>query len=101
MSIVLEAAAGPALAAFFDVLMRSKIEGINTRLQEIVTERVVLKLNDGAGTAVHIVLEIAAFRSTTMVSTSSCPFSAISQKTYERKARRRIEIIYHVVEDDD
>ncbi|XP_065630619.1 putative disease resistance RPP13-like protein 1 isoform X2 [Quercus suber] len=33
----------------FDVSMRSKIEGINTRLQEIVTERVVLKLNDGAG----------------------------------------------------
>nr|POE66695.1 hypothetical protein CFP56_70481 [Quercus suber] len=23
---------------------------------------------------------------------SSCPFSAISQKTYERKARRRIEV---------
>nr|POE82882.1 putative disease resistance rpp13-like protein 1 [Quercus suber] len=33
----------------FDVGLRSKIVGINTRLQEIVTEREFLKLNDGAG----------------------------------------------------
>ncbi|KAL4600920.1 hypothetical protein ACB092_11G234700 [Castanea dentata] len=72
----------------FDVGLRSKIEGINTRLQEIVTEREFLKLNDGAG-------------GRTITKTSRPPTSSLVEGPTYGRGEDKNAIVKLLLESDD
>ncbi|KAL4600931.1 hypothetical protein ACB092_11G235400 [Castanea dentata] len=72
----------------FDVGLRSKIEGINKRLQEIVTEREFLKLNDGAG-------------GRTITKTSRPPTSSLVEGQTYGRGEDKNAIVKLLLESDD
>ncbi|KAF3949024.1 hypothetical protein CMV_025051 [Castanea mollissima] len=72
----------------FDIGLRSKIEGINKRLQEIVTEREFLKLNDGAG-------------GRTITKTSRPPTSSLVEGQTYGRGEDKNAIVKLLLESDD